>query len=398
MSFFARYRGALLFVVALVVGCGDKTPVAPPAVEVVMAPAVQRDVAVQSEWIGTTEGAVDGEIRAQVAGYLVSRNFDEGTLVKKGSVLFQIDRRPYQAALDQARANLGRAQALLGKADLDVNRFTPLVAEGAVSRQELDNAIQLQQSARAGLEGAKAAVTQSELDLAFCSVRSPVDGIAGIARAQLGDLVGPGDANPLTNVSQVDPIRVLFPLSEQEYLRFSRTIREAAEGRGSKTGVVLSLVLTDGTVWPHPGRVVPAASGVDKSTGTFLLRGEFPNPENILRPGQYARVRAVTATLKNAVLIPQRAVAELQGVSQVAVVKDDDTVELRVVEAGVIDGSDRVIAKGLSAGERVVVEGIQKVRPGTLVKSKATDAAPVEASSAPGKSEAQAAAPPSAGK
>ncbi len=400
MSLFELRANALVFVVLIAVGCGEDAPPPPKAVEVVMGTVAQRDVAVQSEWIGTTEGAVDAEIRAQVAGYLVSRNFEEGTLVKKGSVLFQIDPRSYRAALEQARSDVGRAQALLGKADLDVNRFTPLVAEGAVSQQELDNAIQMQRSARAGLAGAKAAVENAELNLAFSSVRSPVDGVAGIARAQLGDLVGPGDPNPLTNVSQVDPIRVLFPLSEREYLHFAGRIREAVEGRATPNEVALTLVLADGTVWSHRGKVVPAASSVDQSTGTFLLRGEFANPENILRPGQYARVRAVTSTAKNALLVPQRAVAELQGVSQVAVVKDDDTVELRVVEPGALDGSDRVIEKGLSAGERIVVEGLQKVRPGTLVTAKATAEVPVEPkaqAAAPVEPKPPAAAPANAG-
>lgn len=399
MSLIALRANALVFVVLVAVGCGEDAPPPPKPVEVVLGEVAQRDVAVQSEWIGTTEGAVDAEIRAQVSGYLVSRNFEEGTYVKKDSVLFQIDPRTYRAALEEARATLGRAQAMLGKADLDVRRFTPLVAEGAVSQQELDDALQLQQSARAGLEGAKAAVEKAELDLAFSSVRSPVDGVAGIARAQLGDLVGPGDPYPLTNVSQVDPIRVLFPLSEREYLLFAGRIRDAIQGRGNASGVPLSLVLTDGTVWPHPGRVVPAASGVDQTTGTFLMRGEFPNPDNILRPGQYARVRAVTSTAKNALLVPQRAVAELQGVFQVAVVKADDTVELRVVEPGVLAGSDRVIEKGLTAGERIVVEGLQKVRPGTLVTPKAPAAAPAATANpaAPAPPKPPAAAPANAG-
>ena len=274
-----------------------------PHLEVVIQPVVQRDVEVQSEWIGTTEGAVDAEIRAQVSGYLISRNFEEGTLVGKDSVLFRIDPRPYQAALELARADLGRAEAALGKADLDVNRFTPLVAEGAISRQELDNAIQFQRSTRAGLGGAKASVEKAEPDLAFSQIRSPVHGVAGIARAQLGDLVGPGDPNPLTNVSQLDPIRVSFPLSEREYLRFAGRIREIVEGREPANAVALSLVLADGSVWPHLGRVVPAASSVDQATGTFLLRGEFANPENLLRPGQYARIRGVTATAKDALLV-----------------------------------------------------------------------------------------------
>ena len=397
MVLFVLRATALVFAVSIASGCGKDGPTAPPHLEVVIQPVVQRDVEVQSEWIGTTEGAVDAEIRAQVSGYLISRNFEEGTLVGKDSVLFRIDPRPYQAALELARADLGRAEAALGKADLDVNRFTPLVAEGAISRQELDNAIQFQRSTRAGLGGAKASVEKAELDLAFSQIRSPVHGVAGIARAQLGDLVGPGDPNPLTNVSQLDPIRVSFPLSEREYLRFAGRIREIVEGREPANAVALSLVLADGSVWPHLGRVVPAASSVDQATGTFLLRGEFANPENLLRPGQYARIRGVTATAKDALLVPQRAVAEHQGVFQLAVVKDDDTVELRVVKPGVVDGSDRVIEEGLKPGERIVVEGIQKVRPGTLVRSQAPAAAPVRSQAPASASVEPAAAPTNAG-
>lgn len=376
MSLVGRHPKALLLAMWLAFGCREAEPPAPRPVEVVIEPVIQRDVAIESEWIGTTEGNVDAEIRAQVSGYLVARNFAEGTLVKKDAVLFRIDPRPYRAALEQARADLGRAEALLGKADLDVERYTPLVAEGAVSREELDNAIQLQRSARAGIEGARAAVDKAQLDLSFTEIRSPVDGIVGIAQAQVGDLVGPNDPQPLTQVSQVDPIRVSFPLSEREYLQFAAPIRAAVEGSAQPATVPLTLVLADGTIWPHKGRVVPAASGVDPTTGTFLLRGEFANPENVLRRGQYARVRAVTGMKKNALLVPQRALAELQGVFQVAVVKNDQTVELRVVEPGVMDGSDRVIEKGLSPGERVVVEGIQKVRAGTLVQAKAPSGAP----------------------
>jgi membrane fusion protein (multidrug efflux system) len=358
----------------LAVGCGEAPPPAAPPVEVVVEPVVQRDVAVTSEWIGTTEGAVDAEIRAQVSGYLVAREYKEGTLVSEGDVLFRIDPRTYRAALEPARAELGRAQAALGKADLDVARFTPLVAEGAVSRQELDNAIQLQLSGRASVAGAQAAIEKATLDLSFTEIRSPIHGIAGVAQAQLGDLVGPGDPNPLTNVSQVDPIRVSFPLSEREYLRFANALREAGRQFGDDRGAALALVLADGSVWPQRGRGVPASAGVDPATGTILMRGEFPNPDLLLRPGQYARVRAVTETKKAALLVPQRAISELQGVFQVAVVGADDKVELRVVEPGVRDGSLQVVERGLAAGERVVVEGIQKVRAGSVVAPKAAAA------------------------
>lgn len=370
MSSFPRRARACALAALLAAACGEATPPAPPPVEVVVQPVVQRDVAVTSEWIGTTEGAVDAEIRAQVSGYLVAREYKEGTLVAKDEVLFRIDPRTYRAALEQARADLGRAQAALGKADLDVRRFTPLVKEGAVSQQELDNAIQLQLSARAGIEGARAAEEKAELDLSFSEIRSPIHGIAGVAQAQLGDLVGPGNPNPLTNVSQVDPIRVSFPLSEREYLRFANALRAAGRKLGDGQGAGLELVLADGSVWPHPGRGVPASAGVDPTTGTILMRGEFPNPDLLLRPGQYARVRAVTETKQGALLVPQRAISELQGVFQVAVVGPDDKVELRVVEPGVRDGSLQVVEKGLAAGERVVVEGLQKVRAGSVVAPK----------------------------
>lgn len=366
---------SLASLVASLAACGESQPAAPPPIEVVVAPVVQRDVAVTSEWIGTTEGAVDAELRAQVSGYLIAREYREGTIVREGQVLFRIDPRVSRAALDQARGDVGRAEAMLGKANLDVARFTPLVAEGAVSRQELDNAIQLQRSAQAQLLMAKAALEKAEIDVAFTEIRSPTDGIAGVAGAQLGDLVGPGDPNPLTRVSKVDPIRVSFPISEREYLRSAAVFRGAVEGRGTGREGALELVLADGSVWPHRGSGVPASAGVDPATGTLLVRGEFPNPDHVLRPGQYARVRAVTDTKAAALLVPQRAVAEMQGVFQVAVVGPDDRVELRVVQPGVRDGGMQVIEKGLSAGERVVVEGIQKVRSGTVVKPKVAEPA-----------------------
>ena len=370
---------ALLCLAPIFFACGEAPPAAPPPVEVVVAPVVQRDVAVTSEWIGTTEGAVDAEIRAQASGYLIAREFEEGTLVHEGQVLFRIDPRLNQAALDQARGDVGRAEAMLGKADLDVARFTPLVAEGAVSRQELDNAIQLQRSGRAQVQMAQAALEKAKLDLAFTEIRSPTDGIAGVAQAQLGNLVGPGDPNPLTRVSKVDPIRVSFPISEREYLRLASVFRGAVERREGARSGGLELVLADGSVWPHRGRGVPASAGVDPATGTLLVRGEFPNPDYVLRPGQYARVRAVTETKTAALLVPQRAVAETQGVFQVAVVGPDDKVELRVVEPGIRSGAMQVIDKGVSAGERVVVEGIQKVRPGTVVSPKTAErVAPAE--------------------
>ena len=356
----------------LLVLCTSCTPdvsAPPPPVDVVVADVAQKDVPITMEWIGTTEGAVDAEIRAQVSGYLISRDYNEGTEVAKDALLFKIDPRPYQAALEQARGDLGRARAALEKARLDVARYEPLAKEGAVSQQELDNAVQAKLAGEASMQTARAAAEKAVLDLGFTEIHSPIAGIAGVARAQLGDLVGPGDPEPLTSVSQLDPIRVSFPLSEREYLRFAQGFRRAAQGESREAR--LELILADGSIWPHRGRVVPAASGVDPRTGTILVRGEFENPDNILRTGQYARVRGVTDTLEGALVVPQRAVSELQGVFQVAVVDGDNKVSIRVVEVGPRFESDQVIAKGLQAGERVVAEGIQKVRDGSVVNPRA---------------------------
>jgi membrane fusion protein (multidrug efflux system) len=363
---------SICVLLVLCLACGGEPP-PPPAVDVVVADVVQKDVPITMEWIGTTEGAVDAEIRAQVSGYLISRDYAEGTEVEKDALLFRVDPRTYQAALDQARGDLGRAQAALTKSRMDVERYTPLAREGAVSQQELDNAVQATRANEASVQTARASVEKAQLDLAFTEIRSPIDGIAGVARAQLGDLVGPNDAEPLTSVSQLDPIRVSFPLSEREYLRFAPAIREAAAGGPAREGR-LELILADGSSWPHRGRAVPAAAGVDRRTGTILIRGEFPNPDHVLRTGQYARVRAVAEVREGALVVPQRAVSELQGVFQVAVVGSDDTIEMRVVQPGPRYESDQVIEKGLRPGERVVSEGLQKVRDGSRVNPRTASA------------------------
>jgi membrane fusion protein (multidrug efflux system) len=296
--------------------------------------------------------------------------------VKQDALLFRIDPRSYQAALEQARGDLGRAQAALTKSRQDVARYTPLAAQGAVSQQELDNAVQATRGNEASVQTARAAAEKAELDLAFTEIRSPIDGIAGVARAQLGNLVGPSDPEPLTTVSKLDQVRVAFPLSEREYLRFAQAFRSTAEGSPQREAR-LELILADDSIWPHRGRAVPAAAGVDPKTGTLQIRGEFPNPDLILRKGQYARVRAVIEVREGALVVPQRAVSELQGVFQVAVVGSDDKVSMRVVQPGPRYQSDQVIEKGLEPGERVVAEGLQKVRDGVLVNPvTASKAAP----------------------
>jgi membrane fusion protein (multidrug efflux system) len=351
--------------------CKPQQAPAAGAIPVQVAEVVQRDVPIKGEWIGTTEGTVDAEIRAQVSGYLTGQDYQEGHVVKKGDLLFTIDARPLRAALEQARGDLGRASAQLQKTRQDVARFTPLAKEGAVSQRELDDAIQANRAAEAQVQTAKAAVEKARLDVEFAQIRSPIDGVAGTARRQLGELVGPSDPQPLTTVSQVDPIRVSFPLAERDYLRFADRVNQVAAGgdqAAQNTG--LELFLADGSQYPSPGRVIMVNREIDQRTGTIQVKGAFPNPNHTLRPGQYARVRAIIDVRKQALLVPERAVSDLQGMEQVAVVGPDNKIELRTVQAGPTTDGLRVIEKGLAPGDRVVVEGLQKVRAGVTVEPK----------------------------
>jgi membrane fusion protein (multidrug efflux system) len=389
----AARRGITLGALCLALACGPAEVATPPPPEVLVTEVVARDVPVVTEWLGTTEGAVDADIRAQVAGYLVSRDYREGARVEKGTLLFRIDPRPFEAALDQARGELGRAEAALELSRLDVARYTPLVETGAVSRQEYDTAVQRLRSNESALQAARAAVEKSRIDLSFTEIRSPIAGIAGVAKRQLGDFVGPTDSEPLTSVSQLDPIRVSFPLSEQEYLRASPRVREAVQ-RGSFEEGTLTLVLADGSIYPHRGTAYLAGREIDPRTGTIVVKGDFPNPDQILRPGQYARVRAQTEVARGALVVPQRAVQELQGMAQLTLVGANGEVEVRTVTTGPAWEGLRVITKGVSAGERVVVEGFQKARPGMQVVAKPAPTEPAVA--APAASAPPAAPPPAA--
>jgi membrane fusion protein (multidrug efflux system) len=342
----------------------------PPPPDVVVADVVQKDVPIYLEWVGTTDGNINAQIRARVNGYLQSRNYTEGRVVKTGDVLFRIDPRPYQAALDQARGELGRASAAFTKTQQDVDRYTPLAKDGAVSQQELDNAVQAHRAAKAASDSARAAVEQAQLDLDWTRVTSPIDGIAGIAVAQVGDLISASSI--LTTVSQVDPIKVSIPISEQEYLRFASRIKPDQVGQASKGN--MQLILADGTVYPERGTVSVANREVDVQTGTMMIVTLFPNPNGMLRPGQYAKVRAATETKLGAVVVPQRSVQELQGTYQVAVVDADNKVAIRGVKAGARADNLWVIDEGLQPGERVIVEGVQKVRDGLTV-NPVTDSA-----------------------
>jgi len=355
----------------------------------VVTPVVQRDVPVYQEWIGTTAGDVNAEIRPNITGYLLRRDYPEGGFVRQGQLLFEIDPRQFQAQLEQAQANLGQGQATLAKAERDVARDRPLAEQKALSQQELDNAVAAEQVARANVAALRAAVDQARLNLAWTRVTSLVSGIAGAAIAQVGNLVSPQSV--LVTVSRVDPLRVLFNVSEQDYLRF----RGAGEAGTAPRIGELELVLADGTVFPHRGRVIFTDRGVDVKTGTIGVVGAFPNPGNVLRPGQYGKVRAETSVERGALLVPQRAVNELQGGYQVAVVGPDDKADIRNVQAGQRVGSLWVIEQGLRPGERVVVEGFSRLKAGAPVKPReapplAAAAAAAPATGAPGAGQAPA--------
>jgi RND family efflux transporter MFP subunit len=408
-----------LIVIALLVAVGgskgkDSTPPSPPPPGVEVAEVKQEDVPIYSEWIGSLDGMVNAEIRAQVTGYLLRQRYTEGSFVSKGQLLFEIDPRPLQATLDQARGDLAKAQAQLAqansqllqaqaqlaqaeanqvKAQLDVDRYTPLAKQKAITTQEYDNSVQSNIAAKAqvkaanagvetaksaivaanaSVEAAKATVKTAELNLSFTKITSPIDGVAGIATAQVGNLIQPNGA-ALTTVSTLDPIKAYFTLSEQEYLAYTKrhSIQSnwgaGSKGNGGAGGLELELVLSDGSTYAQKGKFFVADRQVDQKTGSIRLAGIFPNPGNTLRPGQYARVRAITSTKESALLVPQRAVTELQGSYRVAVVGADNKVSVRPVKVGPRIGAMWVIEDGLKPEERVVAEGTQKVRPDAVV-------------------------------
>jgi membrane fusion protein (multidrug efflux system) len=346
--------------------CGREHEAEVPAVEVLVTEVIQRDVPVYGEWVGTLDGFINAQIRAKVQGYLLSKPYQEGSLVKEGEVLFQLDPRQYRAALDQAKADLAQAQAILIRGEQNVARYRPLVAKGAVSQKELDDAIQTTEASRAAVDAARAGVENAKLNLEWTTVRSPITGIAGIAQAQIGDLIAP--TTLMTTVSQLDPVKVYFPVSEQEYLALAERASAASDQPRGK--VPLELILADGSRYEHPGKVTAVNREVAVQTGSLQVQAVFPNPDNRLRPGGYARIRATTDLRPNAAVVPQRAVQEVQGNYQVAVVGKDDTVEIRSVEVGPKSGGEWVLEQGVRPGERVVTEGVQKVRNGTKVAPK----------------------------
>ena len=432
--------GTLVLTVATLARRSNKNAAsAPLPLDVQVVKVEQTDVPVYSEWIGTTDGMVNAEIKAQVTGYLLRQDYKEGSFVKKGQLLFEIDPRPFQAAVDQAQgqlaqfkgqleqanshvkeaeaqvaqansqllqmqAQLAQTQANQVKAQLDVNKYGPLLEQKAVTQQDYDNASQANVVAKAQvraaeasietaraqiraanaqvgtakaavtaaqgqIENANAAIRTAELNLGFTRIISPIDGIAGLAQAQVGNLITTQSA-PLTTVSTVDPIKVYFTVSEQEYLNYTRRHPTQEERETASRSLELELVLSDGTMYPQKGSFYFADRQVDPKTGAIRLAGTFPNPENVLRPGQYGKVRAVTSTKSDALLVPQRAVSQLQGGYQVAVVGADNHVEIRSVKVGDRTGALWIIDEGLKEGETVVVEGLQRIKPGAVVNPK----------------------------
>jgi membrane fusion protein, multidrug efflux system len=352
----------------LAAACSKKEappPPAPPDVQV--AEVVQKDVPIYIELVGATLGAEDVEIRARVEGYLVSMNFTEGTFVKKGQLLYKIDSQPFEAALDESRANLSTARARVDKTNNDVARLTPLAKQQAVSQQELDNALSSQEAAQAQVAAYDAKVAKAKLDLAYTTITSPIDGLIGTTQKKVGSLIAGGETL-LNIVSQINPILFRCAIAEAEYLRIAR--RGAGGKKSAEKPVGAQLILADGSVHPHKGRLESVERAVDPTTGTLTGQFSFPNPEQILRPNQYGRARFVTDLKEGAILVPQLAVQEIQGLYSVMVVKPDATVEQRMVKAGERVGNLWVIDSGLKPGEKVIVEGLQKVKPGVQVSAK----------------------------
>ena len=358
---------SLVAVAAL--GCGKKEAAAPPPPDVKVATVLQKDVPIYVDAIGQTRGSTEIEVRARVEGFIQTIDFKEGNPVRKGQLLYTIDPSPFQAALAQAKGALAETEAQLARAKQDVVRYEPLVAKNAISRQEYDTAVVVQRAAEAAVEAAKAQAQRAEIELGYTKVVAPESGMVGKTEVYPGTLVGRGQSTLLTQISQIGTIHVRFTIPERDYIYYAK--RAQGRGTGQAQRLPFDLVLADGSVHPEKGQLVFVDRNVDPTTGTILMEAAFPNPGGIVRPGQYARVRAAVDLKKGAILVPQRAVSELQGIYNVAVVGGDDAVEIRMVTPAQRIGTLWVIDAGLKAGDRVVVEGVQKVRPGLKVKPEA---------------------------
>lgn len=363
----------LLFVSALCAflfgGCSRKAAGPPPPPEVLVTHVKQEDVPIVDEFVSTLDGSVNASIQARVQGYLTSLNYKEGTVVKKGDLLFQIDPRPFEAALAQAKAALAQAEASAHQADLVAARNLELFKTKSISEQERDNTVQGAAAAKAMVEAQRAAVEQAQLNREFTSITSPIDGVAGLAKAQVGDLVGPS-TGALTTVSTVDPIKAYFTVSDQRYTSYSQRYADPAKRAEHEKQLEFELILSDGSRFPHKGQLFAAENQVDVRTGSVRIAAIFPNPGNILRPGQFARISLRTDIKPGALLVPQRAVIELQGSYQVAVVGPDNKVHIQPIKVGRRIGQMWIVEEGLKAGDQIVVEGVQKAREGSTVSPK----------------------------
>ncbi len=363
-------------------GCGKQEAPAAPLLDVKVATVLQKEVPIFIEAVGQTRGSTEIEVRARVEGYLQTVNYREGYPVKKGDLLYTIDPQPLAAALARARGLLAEAQADLARASQDVTRYAPLVAKNAISRQDYETAVVVERAAQAQVDAAQASARAAEIDLSYTRVLAPESGLAGKTEVYPGTLVGRGESTLLTNISQLDSVHVRFTIPEKDYLYYARRNQERKARDSAQADQPFELILGDGSVHPEPGKLVFVDRSVDPQTGSILAEAAFPNPGQIVRPGQFARVRVVADMKPDALLVPQRAVSEMQGMYNVAVVKADDTIEIRSVKAGQRIGSLWIIDSGLAAGERIVVEGVQKVRPGVKVKAETIsieDAAPAAA-------------------
>ena len=356
--------------ISALTGCGkEEAQVAAPP-EVLVTEAGTRDVPVYKEWIGTIDGSENADVRARVEGHLIKRTYEEGSLVKKGDPLFEIDPRPFEAALAQAKSNLEQAKAAALAAAAERERSDKLFAQKVISEQEHTNKTQLNEASQAKVQALEAAVEDAQLNLNFCKITSPVEGIAGLAKAQVGDLVGSGGNTVLTSVSTLDPAKILFPVSEADYLAANKRAQEILSKPLDQRDESIELILADGSTFPNKARLLAVDRQVQATTGTILVTALVKNPDSLLRPGFYARARIVADILKDAVVVPQRAVSEVQGAYQLGIVGSDNKAEIRPVKMGARTGSDWVVSSGLKPGEKVVVEGLQKIRAGTQVVAK----------------------------
>jgi membrane fusion protein (multidrug efflux system) len=366
-----------------VTGCGrkqDAAPAAPPEVKVIT--AVEQDVPITREWVGQTIGAVDIEIRARVPGWLKGVHFNEGTEVKQGALLYTVDTSELEQKAAEAKGRLAQAQTLLSRAESDVNRYQPLAAAGAVSQRDLERALAEAGARKGEVDAAQASLKLAEIDMSYATITAPVDGLIGISAARVGDFVGrPPNPVILNTISRIDSIHVRFSITEQQYLELARRRQADAKTPEARVQRELQLILADGTQYPLPGHITLTQRQIDPATGTLQFEASFPNPDRMLRPGQFARIRAVVDNRKGALVVPTRAITELQGQSLVYTVGKDNKVAMHRVDVGPQAGALTVIENGIAAGDQVIVDGLQRVRPDMVVTTAPFTVAPDSAAS-----------------